>query len=84
MDHRRSRDALVLIVSLGMMSVAAAQDARFTMPLDSGWRFQQASGLSNVETPAFDDSRWTSVDVPHTWNRLGNEGTERSPLSNDV
>ena len=29
---------------------------------------------------AFDDSGWTAVDVPHTWNRLGNEGTERSPL----
>jgi beta-galactosidase len=64
--------------------MAAAQDARITMPLDTGWRFQQASGLSGVEAPAFDDTRWTSVDVPHTWNRLGNDGIERSPLSNDV
>src|SRR5277367_4151981 len=66
------------------MSAAAAHDTRLTMPLDAGWRFQQASGLSGVEAPAFDDTRWTSVDVPHTWNRLGNEGNERSPLSNDV
>jgi beta-galactosidase len=83
-DHRRSREALIAALSLGVMSVAAAQDARITTPLDTGWRFQQASGLSGVEARAFDDTRWTSVDVPHTWNRLGNDGIERSPLSNAV
>jgi len=83
-DHRCSRDAIVAVLSLGLMSAAAAHDTRLTLPLDAGWRFQQASGLSDVEAPAFDDTRWTSVDVPHTWNRLGNDGSERSPLSNDV
>jgi beta-galactosidase len=83
-DHRWSRDAIVAVLSLGLMSMVAAQDARLTMPLDTGWRFQQASGLLGVEARAFDDTRWTSIDVPHTWNRLGNDGLERSPLSNDV
>jgi beta-galactosidase len=64
--------------------MAAAQDARRIVPLDTGWRFQQAQGLLGVEARAFDDTRWTSVDVPHTWNRLGNDGIERSSLSNDV
>lgn len=84
MDHRWPRDAIVAVLSLGLMSVVVAQDGRLTLPLDTGWRFQQASGLLGVEARAFDDSRWTSVDVPHTWNRLGNDGIERSPLSNDV
>jgi beta-galactosidase len=83
-DRRWSRDALVAVLSLGLVSMAAAQDARRTVPLDTGWRFQQAQGLLGVEARAFDDTRWTSVDVPHTWNRLGNDGIERSPLSNDV
>jgi beta-galactosidase len=54
------------------------------MDLSHGWRFRQAAGLSGVESGAFDDSQWTGVELPHTWNRIGNEGTERSPLTNDV
>jgi beta-galactosidase len=52
--------------------------------LDRGWRFRQAAELAGVESRGFDDSGWAPVDVPHTWNRLGNAGTERSPLSNTV
>jgi beta-galactosidase len=57
---------------------------RALMDLSHGWRFRQADGLSGVESGAFDDSQWTGVEIPHTWNRIGNEGTERSPLTNDV
>jgi beta-galactosidase len=66
--------------------VAAAQEPepRLVAPLDAGWRFTQAADLAGVEAPAFDDARWTPVDLPHTWNRIGNEGIERSPLSNNV
>jgi beta-galactosidase len=52
--------------------------------LSHGWRFRQDAVLSAVESSAFDDSQWTQVELPHTWNRIGNEGTERSPLTNDV
>ena len=65
-------------------SIAAAQDARLIAPLDAGWRFMLAPGLTGAEAPAFDDARWTAVELPHTWNRIGNDGTERSPLSNNV
>ncbi|MFL6603116.1 MAG: glycoside hydrolase family 2 TIM barrel-domain containing protein [Steroidobacteraceae bacterium] len=57
---------------------------RVVMPLSTGWRFRQASGLVGVEGAQFDDSDWSQVTVPHTWNRIGNEGTQRSPQSNNV
>jgi beta-galactosidase len=81
--YRWSRDAQCAIFSL-WASIAAAQDVRLIAPLDTGWRFMQASDLSGVEAPAFDDARWISVELPHTWNRIGNDGTERSSLSNNV
>jgi beta-galactosidase len=59
-------------------------EPRASMDLSRGWRFRQADGLSEVQSGAFDDSQWTLVDVPHTWNRIGNEGTERSALTNAV
>jgi len=82
MAHRWSRNSLC-VISL-FASIAAAQDARLIAPLDAGWRFTQAPDLTGVEAPAFDDARWTSVELPHTWNRIGNDGTERSSLSNNI
>ena len=43
----------------------------------------QLASVTGAEGRTFDDSAWSAVEVPHTWNRIGNEGTERSPLSND-
>src|SRR5258707_315507 len=57
---------------------------RASMDLSHGWRFRQEAGLAGVERSEFDDSQWTGVDLPHTWNRIGNEGAERSPLTNTV
>jgi beta-galactosidase len=62
----------------------APGEPRESIELNNGWRFRQAEGLIGVESPAFDDSSWNAVELPHTWNRLGNAGTERSPLSNTV
>lgn len=62
----------------------AAQKPRISMELSHGWRFRQADNLSGVEAPDFDDSQWSQIEVPHTWNRIGNEGVLRSPLSNNV
>ena len=82
MTHHCSRNALCAVFSL--WAAVAAAEPRLIAPLDAGWRFTQAADLSGVEAPAFDDARWTRVDLPHTWNRIGNDGTERSPLSNNV
>jgi beta-galactosidase len=82
MARHWSRNALC-VISL-FASIAAAQEPRLIAPLDAGWRFTQAPDLSGVEAQTFDDARWTSVELPHTWNRIGNDGTQRSPLSNNV
>src|SRR5258708_1162711 len=86
---RYSRVSLAAIGLLAVFSwpaLVGASDAvpRTSMDLSHGWRFRQAAGLSGVESGAFDDSQWTTVELPHTWNRIGNEGTERSPLTNEV
>ncbi len=84
MDNRCSRAALAAIFLLWAASASAGREARLVLSLDSGWRFSRTPSLSGVEAVAFDDAGWTAVEVPHTWNRLGNQGTERSPLSNGV
>jgi beta-galactosidase len=71
-------------VALATAAPVAADAVRVQVPLASGWRFKQAAGLTGVEVPRFDDSTWATVTVPHTWNRIGNEGLERSPQSNNV
>ena len=80
--------AVVCMTALGTVALPAfAQTGpppRLEVSLDSGWRFQQSDTLSGVENPTFDDSAWSTVNVPHTWNRIGNEGTTRSPASNNV
>ena len=53
-------------------------EARVTVDLSHGWRFRQDDGLGGVASGEFDDSQWGQVELPHTWNRIGNEGTERS------
>jgi beta-galactosidase len=84
LSSRRPREVLLLIAALCVHHFAQAQDVRVAVPLNSGWRFLQGDDVHGAETTAFDDGRWTRVEVPHTWNRLGNVGVERSPLSNDV
>ena len=63
---------------------AFAGEPRVSVSLDQGWRFQQSGSVTGAENRGFDDSAWQAIDVPHTWNRIGNAGTERSPLSNSV
>jgi len=44
--------------------------ARLTLPMDAGWRFVQ-SDAAGAEQPAFDDSGWRTLDVPHDWGIAG-------------
>ena len=83
MAYRWTDAAVSAIFSLAA-AVAAAQEPRLIAPLNTGWRFVQAPDLVGAEAPAFDDAHWSPVELPHTWNRIGNEGIERSPLSNNV
>src|SRR4051812_3334379 len=56
--------------------------ARIEIGLREGWRFTQTLAPGDPRTAAFDDSQWTSVTLPHTWNRIGNEGLTRARESN--
>ena len=78
--------SLVLAGALAIVghSTTLAAESRTAISLSHGWHFKQAADLVGVESNSFDDSGWATVEVPHTWNRLGNEGTERSPSSNTV
>jgi len=77
--------AAVLLALAQLVTLPAfADEPRVSVSLDQGWRFQRSDSITGAESRAFDDSAWLAVDVPHTWNRIGNTGTERSPLSNSV
>ena len=79
-----SQEAVLLGAAPAADASMDSGDRRLSMELSHGWRFRQVDGLSDVPSSAFDDSQWTAIHLPHTWNRIGNEGTERSPLSNNV
>jgi beta-galactosidase len=40
---------------------------RRQIDLNTGWRFHKGDARA-ADRPAFDDSGWDAVDVPHTWN----------------
>ncbi|MFF3402904.1 glycoside hydrolase family 2 TIM barrel-domain containing protein [Streptomyces sp. NPDC002659] len=43
--------------------------ARFHADLSGGWRFERRD-VTDGQAPGFDDSAWSHVSVPHTWNNL--------------
>src|SRR6266513_1399039 len=45
-------------------------DPRVEMSLRDGWRFKLGPE-SATELEAEPDATWTTVSVPHTWNRVG-------------
>jgi beta-galactosidase len=54
--------------------VYAAPVVRERVDLDAGWRFIRAD-VPGAQQPGFDDSAWSPVSVPHTWNaRDGQDG----------
>lgn len=61
---------------------APAPEGRSVIPLASGWRFHLGDAPGAVD-PAFDDSAWQAVSVPHNWNRMGGS-TERGPTYQNV
>ncbi len=62
--------ALLAGCSLPWTRPGAAVSARLTLPLDARWKFLQ-SDAQGAERAAFDDSAWTTLDVPHDWGIAG-------------
>jgi beta-galactosidase len=50
--------------------ISATAGPRIEMPLRDGWRFRLGPE-SATELEAAPDATWTTVSVPHTWNRVG-------------
>src|SRR5437588_2738816 len=48
-------------------AAAPAVNPRGEQSIVSGWRFHLGEA-DGAEAEAFDDSGWTAVDLPHTWN----------------
>ncbi|MBP5865099.1 glycoside hydrolase family 2 protein [Streptomyces sp. LBUM 1476] len=44
-----------------------APDPRVWIHLNNGWRFIR-SDVAGAQAPGFNDSGWTTVNTPHTWN----------------
>jgi len=44
-----------------------SQHPQNMVPVTDGWKFIRAD-VNNAETVAFDDSKWSQITLPHTWN----------------
>src|ERR1035441_7725461 len=71
---------LVWLLAFGMTESLFAQtyvpavSPRADVLLNSGWHFIRQD-VSGAQTNGFDDSTWTNLDLPHTWNNLdGQDG----------
>jgi beta-galactosidase len=71
------RRALLIAALLALPCFAAARAAvratsqpRVVQSFDSGWKFLQADA-PNAQQPAFDDSSWKPVTLPHDWSIAG-------------
>jgi len=43
---------------------------RATYNFNPGWKFAFGDAPGGADQPAFDDSAWASVSLPHTWNEI--------------
>jgi beta-galactosidase len=72
---RRGRVAAagaVMVVSVLAMQARSAEVLanRRVINFNEGWRFAKGS-QAGAEQPAFDDSAWQAVDLPHDWAICG-------------
>src|ERR1035438_8755067 len=64
-----------IIAAIWLQISASAADAKFTPPaspratynFNPGWKFIRED-VTNAEQVAFDDSKWSDVSAPHTYN----------------
>lgn len=63
----RAGQYVILAIAMYVASSGFAASPRTDTLLSVGWRFQREE-TTGAEAVRFDDSRWSSVTVPHTWN----------------
>ena len=67
--------ALRVLASLStalLAAHAAADSTRRSIDLDPDWKFVRQD-IPVAAKPAFDDSKWDAVSIPHTWNAKDGE-----------
>ena len=89
MLNRLTKSASLLALTLAMATIVSPLHAQTvaassTRSMNEGWRFQLGDGSDAVLGASFDDTGWAQISVPHTWNRIGDYRTERSPESNNT
>ena len=68
---------LALKMDVGMASAKDSKSAAFVPPasaratynFNTGWKFNFGD-VTGAEKPEFDDAKWESVSLPHTWNDI--------------
>ena len=74
----RAWPALLLMLA-AVCGIAPAQAAeRIVLPLAQDWRFRLGAETADAARPDYDDSGWSRVDLPHSWNRIGEYRLQRS------
>jgi beta-galactosidase len=68
--RRSRRGAVRLLAPLLLLCAARASSPRETTLFDFGWRFHLGDP-PHAEAPAFDDSAWRTLDLPHDWSIEG-------------
>lgn len=58
---------LLLITTLTLSGFIKANDIQRKTSFNSNWRFQKGC-IANAEEPAFDDSKWRILSLPHDWS----------------
>ncbi|WP_033921674.1 glycoside hydrolase family 2 [Sphingomonas sp. 37zxx] len=61
---------------------SVAESPRQVVLLHDDWRFRFGGDAKGVTDPAYDDTAWETVALPHSWNRLGGYQSTRSPDTN--
>src|ERR1035441_7163843 len=64
-----------LAMPLASQPYTPPANPRVDVNLNPGWRFIRLD-VSGAQNTSFDDSAWSAVDLPHTWNNLDGEDGE--------
>ena len=68
---KRALISLILAgACLAAMPARAAEPGRQRLLMDYGWKFTRGEA-KGAEAPAFDDSAWRALDLPHDWSIEG-------------
>ena len=61
---------LFIMMAFSLQAQKPKDNPRTTLNFDSDWRFLK-DDANGAEAPAFDDSKWRTLDVPHDWSIEG-------------